>query len=73
VTGLRGVTSRKPAPGIPVTQVRVVELVSDQGVIPVTSEGCALGRAGDPGQTGNQACDPGQSQAKDPGQTGDRG
>jgi hypothetical protein len=30
VTGLTGMTSRNPAPGVPVTQVRVVGLVSDQ-------------------------------------------
>jgi hypothetical protein len=71
-SGLRGVTSRNPAPGVPVTPVRVVGLVSDQGVIPVTAEGRAVGQARDPGKTGSQASDPGQaeSQTKDPGKTG---
>ena len=65
-------TSRNPAPGVPVTPVRVVGLVSDQGVIPVTAEGRAVGQARDPGKTGSQASDPGQaeSQTKDPGKTG---
>jgi hypothetical protein len=55
-----------------VTQVRVLGLVSDQGLFSITAEGRALGQASDPGQTGKQASDPGQtgSQAKNPGQTG---
>jgi hypothetical protein len=36
-TGLRGVTSGNQAPLLPVTQVEVVGLVNDQGVIPVTA------------------------------------
>jgi hypothetical protein len=42
------------APGVPVTQVEDVGLVTDMGVIPVTAEGHALGQARDPGQTGDR-------------------
>jgi hypothetical protein len=51
-TGLRGVTNGNPAPGVPVTQVEVVGLVTD--IIPVTAEGHALGQARDPWQTGDR-------------------
>jgi hypothetical protein len=69
------VTKGNPVPVVPVTRVKVVGLVSDQGIIPVTAEGRALGQARDPGKTGDQARDPGQTgdQAKDSCQTGDRG
>jgi hypothetical protein len=47
-------TRGNPVPVVPVTRVKVVELVSDQGVIPVTAQGHVLGQASDPGQTGNR-------------------
>jgi hypothetical protein len=52
VTGLMGVTRGNPVPVIPVTQVKVVALVSNQGVMPVTAQGHAPGQASEPGQTG---------------------
>jgi hypothetical protein len=53
-TGLRGVTRGKPVPVIPVMQVKVVGLVSGQGVIPVTAQGHKPGQASsEPGATGN--------------------
>jgi hypothetical protein len=54
VTGLRGVTRRNPVPVVPMTRVKVVGLVYDQGVIPVTAQGHTLGQASDSGQTGNR-------------------
>jgi hypothetical protein len=47
-------TRGNPVPLIPVTQVKVVGLVSDQGVTPVTAQGHAPGQASEPGQTGNR-------------------
>jgi hypothetical protein len=54
VTGLRGVTRGNTVPVVPVTQVRLVELVSDQGVTPATAQGHAPGQATESGQTGNR-------------------
>jgi hypothetical protein len=39
VTGIRGMTGGNPVPVVPVTQVKVVGLVSDQGVTPGNQSG----------------------------------
>jgi hypothetical protein len=43
-----------PVSVVPVTQVKLVGLVSDQGVTPVTAQGHRPGQASEPGQTGNR-------------------
>jgi hypothetical protein len=53
-TVLRGVTRGNPVPVVLLTCVKVVGIVSDQGVIPVTSQGHKPGQASEPGQTGNR-------------------